>query len=111
MTTPNTNPVVLDSSGRAGSIFLPNLKYKVVLAPANDTDPRASPIWTIDPVYTSGVSTVAQVQAVNGNPNGQLAGMDGSATDACKHGMGFYKRHSLYLHDYGNVINCGLDGD
>lgn len=75
----NSNPVVLDSSGRAGSIFLQNLKYKVVLAPANDTDPPTSPIWTMDPVYASDVSTIAQVQGTNGNPNGQLAGTAGSA--------------------------------
>ena len=80
LTIPNTNPVVLDSSGRAGAIFLQNLAYKVVFAPATDTDPPASPIWTQDPVYTSDFSTVAQFQSVNGNPNGQLAGTAGSAT-------------------------------
>ena len=67
-------------SGRAGAIFLQNLAYKVVFAPATDTDPPTSPIWTQDPVYTSDFSTVAQFQSVNGNPNGQLAGTAGSAT-------------------------------
>ena len=80
LTIPNTNPVILDSAGRAGSIFLQNLKYKVILSPSTDTDPPTSPIWTMDPVYTSDVSTVAQVQGSNGNPNGQLAGTAGSAT-------------------------------
>lgn len=75
----NTNPIVLDANGRAGSVFLQNLKYKVVLAPSTDTDPPTSPIWTQDPVYTSDVSTVAQVQGTNGSPNGQLAGTAGSA--------------------------------
>jgi hypothetical protein len=75
----NTNPVVLDANGRAGAIFLQNLRYKVVLAPSTDTDPPTSPIWTQDPVYTSDFSTVAQVQGVNGSPNGQLAGTAASA--------------------------------
>lgn len=79
LTIANTNPVVLDSSGRAGSIFLQNLKYKVVLAPSTDTDPPTSPIWTMDPVYTSDVSTVAQFNSGSGNPNGNVAGTQGSA--------------------------------
>lgn len=79
LTIANPNPVVLDASGRAGSIFLQNAAYKVVLAPSTDTDPPTSPIWTQDPVYSSDFSTVAQVQGTSGNPNGQLAGTAGSA--------------------------------
>lgn len=41
----NTNPIILDAAGRA-SIFLAPGTYKYVLAPANDTDPPVSPIWT-----------------------------------------------------------------
>lgn len=41
----NTNPVVLDSAGRA-TVFLQPLTYDVVLAPSTDTDPPTSPIWT-----------------------------------------------------------------
>jgi hypothetical protein len=41
----NTNPVVLDSAGRATVFFQP-LTYDVVLAPSTDTDPPVSPIWT-----------------------------------------------------------------
>jgi hypothetical protein len=80
LTIANPNPIVLDSNGRVGACFLQNLPYKIVLAPSTDTDPPTSPIWTQDPVYTSDYSTVAQVQGVNGNPNGQLAGTQGSAT-------------------------------
>ena len=81
LTIPNTNPIVLDANGRSSTdIWFQNLPYKVVLAPATDTDPPASPIWTRDPVWTSDFSTVAQFQSVNGNPNGQLAGTAGSAT-------------------------------
>lgn len=80
LTIANSNPVVLDSAGRAGPIFLQNLQYKVILAPSTDTDPPTSPIWTQDPVYTSDYSAAAQFTGVNGNPNGVLAGSAGSAT-------------------------------
>jgi len=45
----NTNPIVLDSAGRA-TIFLKNQSYKFILAPSTDTDPPASPIWTRDEI-------------------------------------------------------------
>lgn len=81
LTIANTNPVVLDSAGRfPNAIFLQNLAYKVVFAPSTDSDPPTSPIWTQDPVYTSDYSTLAQVNGVNGSPNGQLAGTAASAT-------------------------------
>lgn len=69
----NTNPVVLDSAGNAGSIFLQNLAYKVVL-----TDSNNNPIWTEDPVYTSDYSAFARFQPYNGNPNGFVAGTAGT---------------------------------
>lgn len=51
-TTPNTNPIVLDSNGRTPQpVWLTTgLSYKFVLAPSTDTDPPASPIsgGTID---------------------------------------------------------------
>src|SRR3954470_8842756 len=52
LTIANTNPVVLNSAGRpAVDIFLQDLDYKVVLAPATNTDPPGSAIWTADPVF------------------------------------------------------------
>ena len=71
----NTNPVVLDSAGRAGAIFLQNLAYKVIL---KDSD--ANTIWTEDPVYSSDFSTDAQFLTYAGNPNGNVAGTAGSGT-------------------------------
>lgn len=52
----NTNPIVLDSSGRTpyGVWLTEGLDYKVVLAPADDTDPPASPIFTED--FISGIN-------------------------------------------------------
>lgn len=75
LTIANTNPVVLDSAGRAGSIFLQNLAYKVVLEDVN-----LNVIWTMDPVYASDFSTVAQFLSGSGSPNGSVAGSAGSAT-------------------------------
>ena len=46
LTTPNTNPVSLDSAGDAGNVFLdPAIVYKVVLEDSNN-----NLIWTFDPV-------------------------------------------------------------
>ncbi len=71
----NTNPVVLDSAGRAGDIFLQNLAYKVVLADVN-----ANVIWAADPVYSSDFSTTASFLSGAGSPNGVVAGSAGSPT-------------------------------
>lgn len=73
LTIANTNPVILDSNGQAGSVFLQNLAYKVVLEDVNNNQ-----IWTQDPVYTSDYSAYAQFQAFNGNPNGFVAGTAGT---------------------------------
>jgi hypothetical protein len=48
LATPNSNPVVLDSTGYASVWVSPSLAYKFVLAPSTDTDPPTSPIWTVD---------------------------------------------------------------
>lgn len=53
LTTPNTNPVQLDSAGDAGNIFLdPGIIYKVEL-----TDSNLNPIWTFDPVIPTDSAT------------------------------------------------------
>ena len=52
LTTPNANPIVLSSAGVA-TIFLSPKSYKFVLAPAADTDPPTSPIWTRDNVFAT----------------------------------------------------------
>lgn len=50
--TAHSNPIVLDASGRipAGVWLTEGQAYKLVLAPSDDTDPPASPIWTLDDV-------------------------------------------------------------
>lgn len=74
LTIANTNPVVLDSAGRSGNIFLQNLAYKVVLSDVN-----SNIIWTDDPVYSSDYSTRAKLTTGSGSPNGNTAGTAGSA--------------------------------
>lgn len=80
LTTPNTNPVILDAEGRAGDIWLdPNVAYKVVLADAESDE--TSPIWTHDPVSPGGGGSSggsSGVQVIAGNPNGALAGSAGT---------------------------------
>jgi hypothetical protein len=73
LTIANTNPVVLDSAGRAGNIFLQNLAYKVVLSDVNN-----NVIWTDDPVFSSDYSARAKLLSGSGSPNGNTAGTAGS---------------------------------
>lgn len=56
--TPNTNPIILDFRGEASVYIEPNKGYKFVLAPANDTDPPTSPIWSVDSVKNSQLLTL-----------------------------------------------------
>lgn len=51
-TTPHANPIILDANGRitAGVYLTEGQAYKFVLAPSDDTDPPASPIWTLDDI-------------------------------------------------------------
>lgn len=72
----NTNPIILDASGRAVIYLDPAFTYKYVLASPTSPDPPTSPIWTIDPVTpvpligtnvdVAGVAgeTITQYQAV-----------------------------------------------
>lgn len=62
--TPNANPVVLDSAGRATVFLDPTKIYKFVLAPSTDTDPPAAALWTMDNV-TGQFSGVITVTAAN----------------------------------------------
>lgn len=86
--TPNENPIELDSAGRTsdGLWLTDGLLYKFVLAPANDTDPPSSPVWTEDNVASgdaslanlSNTSSAALGDALVGfkqsNSGGALAG-------------------------------------
>ena len=67
--TANTNPIVLDANGEC-SLWLDG-KYKLVLAPSNDTDPPASPYWTIDSVGDEDL-TASVAGISNKIPNGSF---------------------------------------
>lgn len=81
LSSANTNPVVLNSAGYpAVDIYLQDLDYKVVLAPATDTDPPASPIWTADYVNARDSKLIAKTLTGSGSPNGSVAGTAGSSS-------------------------------
>ncbi len=50
LSSANTNPIVLDAAGRTTIFLTPGVSYKFVLTTNSDTDPPASPIWTVDSV-------------------------------------------------------------
>lgn len=54
----NTNPVILDYRGEADVWIPPNVGFKFVLAPANDTDPPTNPLWTVDNVTNAQLLTL-----------------------------------------------------
>lgn len=54
LSTPNANPVVADSAGVWGDIFLSGSAYKIVLKDADDNT-----IWTADPVQVPLISSFA----------------------------------------------------
>lgn len=54
----NANPIILDFRGEANIWIPPNVAYKFVFSPPNDTDPPTSPIWTIDSVTESELITL-----------------------------------------------------
>lgn len=51
--TPNTNPIILDFRGECRVWLDPQLAYKFILSPADDTDPPTAPIWTVDNITAS----------------------------------------------------------
>lgn len=72
----NTNPVILNSAGRASvDIFLQDLPYKVVLKDSSDNI-----IWTADPYYGRDSALIAKTLTGAGSPSGVVAGTAGSAS-------------------------------
>lgn len=79
----NANPIVLNSDGRtpSGLWLTDGLLYKFVLAPANDTDPPASPVWTEDNIGTGDV-TLASLASTSISLGAYLIGWIRQATGA-----------------------------
>lgn len=70
----NANPVVFDSAGRTGNVFLdPAITYRVVLTDADDVV-----IWTADDVADPSANISAAIAVYPGDPNGNVAGNAGS---------------------------------
>ena len=62
--TPNTNPVILNARGESVLWLDPTKSYKIVLAPATDTDPPTNAIWTSDNIlgpFSSGASIIPSI--------------------------------------------------
>lgn len=79
LTTPNTNPIVLDPNGTAAIYLNPTLSYKFVLAPSTDTDPPTAAIMTQDNIIGpySGVLnvTAADPRGLRATRTGADAGL------------------------------------
>lgn len=71
----NANPIELDSAGRSPvDIFLdPAVTYKVILKDADGVT-----IWTRDPVVDPAANVTAAFAVYPGDPNGNVAGNEGS---------------------------------
>lgn len=71
-TTPNPNPIVLDSRGEPSQPIwlIEGSKYKFVFCPPTDSDPPTNPIRTIDNVIGVGdnITTISQWQSVGVTP-------------------------------------------
>lgn len=91
--TPNANPVVLDSAGRATIYIDPTKTYKFVLAPSTDSDPPASALWSVDPVtgQFSGTVTItaAATRGLQISRSGANAGMSIASTGGSGKTYGF----------------------
>ncbi len=79
LTVANTNPVILNSAGRAGDIFLSNADYKVTLSKADDTV-----VWTADPVRSttqksSEVRNVTTTTQLDSSDDGKWIAADATA--------------------------------
>lgn len=68
----NANPVIANSAGLFGEIFLQAQEYKVVLTTSDDVT-----VWTADPVKGSTTATVAVSDIANGT-DGELITWDAS---------------------------------
>lgn len=78
LTTPNANPVVLDSAGRTGAIFIKGQSYKVVLKTSADVT-----VWTADPVVGN-ILTGPDVSV-----DGSVPAWDGTGGNTLKAGYAF----------------------
>jgi hypothetical protein len=85
LTVVNSNPIELDSAGRATVYLVPGT-YKFVLALPTDTDPPTSPIWTQDEVpslspFATNLDLLGVAgETITGNDVVYLSGSEGGHT-------------------------------
>lgn len=89
--TPNANPVVLDSAGRASVWLDPTLAYKFILK-----DSLSNLIWTVDQVSSAGLTGAPGWNANSNYPQGAIV------ADASGSGI-FYV--SLQSNNVGNALS------
>lgn len=78
----NSNPVVLDQYGQPpADIFLQDVRYRVVLAVPDASDPPvgAEIVWDVSNVSGSDFGLFSIRKVGSGNPNGSVAGTAGSS--------------------------------
>jgi hypothetical protein len=56
--TPNPNPQTLNARGEGQIWIPPNVAYKFTLAPPGIDDPPSSPIWTVDQIVNTQLTTL-----------------------------------------------------
>lgn len=97
LTTPNSNPVVLNSAGRA-TVYLSSASFKFVL-----TDSLGAVVWTADPVQSvaaGATSGLGEIFVFGGDPNTPVT------VTAYPSGATFDKLHggtAVYVIDSGNL--------
>jgi hypothetical protein len=96
--TPNTNPVILDSRGESSVWLDQTLAYKVVLAPATDTDPPTNPIWTIDNIP---VSTLTLLSSASSGQGDSLIAVKASAAGSVLRTQHDKNADSIHIKDFG----------
>lgn len=106
LTTLNDNPIVLDAAGRA-SVFLDALTYKFVLASPIDTDPPASPIWSVDGVPGAGASNQPWLRVVASGYTilGTIGDKVGIGTATPDHEFSVYDKFTVDENGRGLVNN------
>lgn len=95
--TANTNPIILNSRGECDLWFRIGLSYKLVLAIPTDTDPPASPIWTVDNITDQSAGALA---SSTGAAN---IGFIQAGTGAVARTVQDKLRETVSVADYGTV--------
>lgn len=99
--TPNTNPVILDSRGEA-AIWLGVASYKLKLTTATDVE-----IWTVDNILSSGAQALADLSASSGS---SLVGFLQSGTGAVARTVQSKLRDVVSVKDFG-AVGDGITDD